>query len=265
MNRRDTFMAVGLAVFLAASSACAFSLSKTEVIFKEGRDTWVKIKRGNKKLRPFDHPCEWSEEEIKQAFSTVRYTRTSSMAKLLKKDEKNFELFTEEEIDKLAGYIVEAFSRADSDGWVDFSISIFRGQLIIGSHYVTDGVMFVKDGKLNIAFRNINQKKAPDEELNTYDPTKGFRAMVELVKMPGQELREENWVVMDARDLPQPVKTVTDDDEKIKDGENGEKQKTVQPEKTVKERLTELQELYDNGLITEEEYNKKRKEILEDL
>jgi hypothetical protein len=61
---------------------------------------------------------------------------------------------------------------------------------------------------------------------------------------------------------PQPVKAKSEPKAQVKPA--AEKKESA-PQKSVKERLTELRDLYDKGLISEDEYNKKRKDILDNL
>ena len=73
---------------------------------------------------------------------------------------------------------------------------------------------------------------------------------------------------MDVNNLPRPRPEKSADDGTAKpvpgetDPGRDEPPSTKAP---VKERLLDLQELYDQGLNTQEEYEKKRKEILDEL
>ena len=101
----------------------------------------------------------------------------------------------------MAAPLSEGLSQLTNEEWVDFSITTFRGKSMIGSFRQTDGVMFFKDGGLNIAVRNVSEKKSPDRELNSYDPTKGYRSLSKLAQIPGTELKDKNWIVFDLKNI----------------------------------------------------------------
>lgn len=292
MKRIMLTMAVAAALALAAGQAAAFSFGKTKYFHKQGQDTWVKITKGNKKLMPFDHPGEFTAEDISKALAAVQYFRPGFFS-VTGKQGKEYQLFSDEEIGILAGHISDAFAEADGEQWVDFSIHNFRGQSFIGSFRQSDGVMFVKDGKLNIALRNIAVKVSMDDRLNTYDPTRGYRSSTKLNEVNGVELVDKNWVAIPVDSiasldtdapveapyfaLPDTTKGGDSNTDKTNEavdktgdaaGETPATDKPAEPEapeKSAKERLLELQELYDAGMISEKEYQEKRQEILEEI
>jgi hypothetical protein len=274
MGRKFGIAVLALAVLIGSDAFGLSWLKKDNVIFKKGRDTWVKLDKGNKKLAPFDHPREFTAREMQAVFASVRFFKPGVFS-FGGKQGKEFDLFTAEEAAILAEHLTEAFARAGPDQWVDFSLNVFRGQTFIGNYRLSDGVMFVKDGKLNLAFRNISLKINPDDQPNAFDPTKGYRAFNKLVAGEGQELVDENWLEMDVKNLPmttaiKPAPAPAATGVPAPSETTAPAPAAAQPEATpakasVKERLLELQELYDEGLITQEEYQQKRKEILEDL
>jgi len=269
-------MAFSAAAFLNSQAAHSFSFTRTKVIFSKGPDTWVKITRSKKKVRPLDHPHKFDQQQMESLLNALQYFQPGFFSVTGNKG-KVYDLFTEEETGLIAAPLVEAFETADTEQWVDFSVTTFRGQLLIGSFRQTDGVMFVKNGKLNIIIRNIAEKKNPSEELASYDPTTGYRGMSHLVKIPASELKDDNWLIIDLKSFYEALEQKpAPRDEKQKDDEAADKagpqesgrpkkQESAKEEPSVKQRLKLLQELYDEGLITEQEYNKKRKEVLEEL
>jgi hypothetical protein len=266
MKKTVFAMAFVASAFLASQAAYSFSLTKTKVIFSKGPDTWVKITRARKKMRPLDHPHKFTDQQMKSLLDSLMYFQPGFFSVTGKRG-KVFDLLTEEEMEIMAAPLVEAFEKADSEQWVDFSVNTFRGQMLIGSFRQTDGVMFVKDGKLNIVIRNIAEKKSPTEELATYDPTIGYRGMSHLEKMPSAELKEDNWLVIDLESFYEADKEerAAQEEKKAEEEEPAREGPEKKQDFSVKERLRMLQELYDEGLITEQEYNMKRKEVLEEL
>ena len=126
--------------------------------------------------------------------------------------------------------------------------------------------MFVRDGKLNIAFRNISLKISPDEQPNAFDPTRGYRAFNKLMAAPGYELVKDNWAAMDVGNLPVKASARPGPVAAPGPDSTAPAQPAVPtPRAPVKERLLQLQELYDEGLITQDEYETKRKAILDEF
>ncbi len=245
-------------------SACSWSLLKKDnVVFQEGQHTWVKIEEANDDLEPFNHPVDLSAEDIERALSSITYFKPGFFS-ITGKEGDEYDLFTDKEIDMIAAPIAEAFSRAGSTEWIDFSVYNFRGQAFLGNFIITDGVMFIKDGEFNVAFRNMAVKAAPDSrELNTLDPTKSYREFRKVVPHNDQDKIEDNWLALNLDSMKAQEKEATPPEAEA-EAEASDKGPPAE-ERPAKERLKYLQELYDEGLITEEEYKKKRKEILEDL
>jgi hypothetical protein len=263
------------------SEAGAFSFGKTKYIYKKGSGTWVKVCPGARKQGPFDHPREVSEAEMRKALGSLMYFRPGFFSITGQKG-KEYRLFTTEEIDTLSGHLAQALATADSSQWVDFSINTFRGQSLVGSFRQSDGVMFIKDGKLHVALRNISAKTGIDEgNLNSFDPTRGYRSTTRLQALPGQEQVADNWVVMDLNNLPSPPVNASVEEPSLDLNISRPREDAPEPApaatepspapaapgpaKSATERLRELQNLYDQGLITEQEYQEKRKKILEEL
>ena len=242
---------------LIATGAAAALFSQPKVIFRKGPDTWVKIAKGNPKLAPFDHPHEVTPEELARVLRTVSYFQPSSYALGGKKGEVQ-PLFQESDLAILAEPLRKAFAQAGTDEWVDFSLTVFRGPQFFGSFRLTDGVMFWKEGRLQVAFRNLNVKTEPGQTQNSYDPTRGYRALNHLTAAEGQTLKAENWTAIDLAAMPAPVPVAAP-------GAPAPAPPAAAPQKSAADRLRELDQLKKDGLITEEEYQRKRQQILDEL
>ncbi len=271
-----------------------FSLfEKTKWVWHKGEYDYVRLAKPDKGIENLQHPAELSPELVEQIIAAIRYTRPFVNLGGLSKG-KDYELLTAEEAGSIAPYISQAFAQANSSQWVDFSLEVHRGVLFIfGSDQLTDGVAFMKDGKLNIAFRNISEKISAEGTPNIVSPLKSSAGTAKLVPGKGLELAKnkkgktvDNWLVIDLKAFSapaaeakpaevkaEPAKPETKPAE-VKPQEKSPEKSAAQPApppaepksgKSVKQRLTELRELYDQGLITEDDYNKKREDILKDL
>ncbi len=272
-----------------------FSLFKKDenLILLKGNHTWVKLRKADKDLGQLDHPITFSEEQLESALASIHYFRPSAFS--LKKDKgKEFELLAPDDRNFLAPHLSKAFERATADKWVDFSLEYFRGQGFIGVYRVTGGVMFVKDGELNIVFRELATGIAPDETIKELNPIRNYSSYVRLVPGEGQRLAvtegrrkqisHDNWIIMPVAKLaPGQALSVP---EGISPEEPPGTAKPAEPspgappavspapappagqqavQKSARDRMLELRELYDSGLITEDEYQGKRKEILGEI
>jgi len=289
MNRKSI-----LILALLVTLSLGFSLfEKTKWIWHQGEYSYVRLAKPDKGVENLEHPAEISPEQLQQILTAIRYQRAwLNLGNLVKP--KDYDLFTAEEAEGIAPYLAQGLKEANSSQWVDFSLEVHRGQLIIfGSDQVTDGVAFVKEGKLNLAFRNISEKLGQETTPNIVSPLKAFPGSARLVPGKGQELSKNkkgrqtaNWLIID---LKAPAKSEEVKPSVMEEEKKAEPEKVAQPpelekpqpapekpataaepsqpksQKSIKERLTELRELYDQGLITEDDYNKRREEILKEL
>lgn len=271
-----------IALIILGALSFSFSIfEKTKWVWHKNEYNYVKLAKPDKEIGKLEHPADISPEQILKVLTSIKYQRALINLGALGKP-KEYDLFTKEEAEIITPYISQAFKEANSSQWVDFSIEVHRGPgLIFGSDQLTDGVLFIKNGKLNIAFRNISMKLGVDDTPNIVSPIKAYPGSAKLIPKENQELAKNkkgknvyNWLIIDLnpqKDQTQELKKT--ESEKTIETQKPESQSTQapseqtqpKPQKSIKERLTELRELYDQGLISEEEYNKKREEILKEL
>ena len=278
--KRVKIMAVALLVPLCMS---AVIFQKSKYIWHKNEENYVKLGKANKDLGKLNHPADISPEAMTKILLSIRYDRNwmNIPGDLGKKAAKQYDVFTADEAAQLGGYLSKALKEADSSSWVDFSLEGMRNKLaIFGTQRVTDGLVFVKDHKLNFAFRDLGEVSGSETfTAATTDPFKYYPGSSGLSAQPGQELAKnpkgkllKNWIIIDLPRAPETSapQAETSTQPQIQtattvEGKPVEKPKPPAEEKSPKQRLIDLRELYDKGLITEEEYNKKRKEILDQL
>jgi len=213
----------------------------------------------------FDHPFEISVGQMEGLLRDV-YRQEYDIFKWQEADS----VFTENELKKLSPILVEAFQKATVDQWVHFAVMGQRPGLILKHFIFTDGICYVKEGRFNIVFSNIAIRWGDErEEIYTGDPRELFRfPFVRLVPNPekgidlppiiqGNEwLNKEhgNWLMIDVKSANN--RFLLAEESKASEGKS---------QKTPASRLQMLKELIDKELISKEEYEKKRKEILEQL
>ncbi|MDO8140580.1 MAG: SHOCT domain-containing protein, partial [Candidatus Brocadiales bacterium] len=209
----------------------------------------------------------------------------------------NLRVFQDDEIKKLVPLIVQAFSVATPAQVVAVSSYSERMLLTDQQNYC---ILFISDHSLNIAFSRIHMfqtyndtmsEKKRNTVLKENPATINHSRFWKLVPSSGQrwEPDHENWLVIDLSDemYQQPVaQRVGTVDERIKMGtseldtrlkrleerlSNTGAPKELKPasparevgsESKIKNKLTVLRELVNDGIISEEDYDYKKAKML---
>ncbi len=186
-------------------------------------------------------------------------------------------------------HIQGAFARAGRHQTVDFSFVHTESSLkIFRRTYLTDGIMFRKGGRLNIAFRNLAFEEIGGEEERHYEPNRAdplespMRTSWTLVAGDGQSLVERpgsgilgsgtytNWIRLDLswpwgiEDEAIIEKTMpgrADDLEPSPDGGFTLPDPAAPGRAEIEERLRFLEELRRDGMIAERTYIQKKREL----
>ncbi len=249
------------------------------------------VKKDGRRIQ-FNHPYEMVGNVITNALSYIYYEERG----LLKK-KGNLRVFQDDEIKKLVPLIVQAFSVATPTQVVAVSSYSERMLLTDQQNYC---ILFVSEHSLNIAFSRIHMfqtyndsmsEKKRNTMLKENPATINHSRFWKLVPSAGQRLEpdHENWLVIDLSEemYQQPVaQRVGTVDEKIKTGtseldtrlkrleerlSNTGVSKELEPtspareihsESKIKNKLTVLRELVDDGVISEEDYNYKKAKML---
>ena len=261
---------------LIAMVGCSKAGIKEMDIYKAGQDqvalVWETDKAGVVVPKNFSHPHTFTRGEIEALLSEVTYQEYSFFK--WRHDKK---VFIESERQKLSAGLVEAFGKADSNHWVRFAVTAKKRDFLLPTRRLTDGYMWVKDGKFVVVLGNLNYEIAEEEDPYYGDPRNRFSlGSLRLTTKDGitapkvdaadPMLKREhgNWVELDINMLLMRGESIeeTPEAEKpaVKEPETPEKDN-----RTLEERLEELKSLLDKGLISEEDYERKKKELLEQL
>jgi hypothetical protein len=288
---------------LVLSLGCTKAGIQYQDVYKDGRN-FLKIahetdKHGNIVPQGYNHPQVFTEEQLRSILGHLEFQEYSFF-----KWRKPKALFVEKELVKLAPALVDAFATIGPDEWIEFSSSTYKRDYLWPTPRFTDGRMWFENGALQIALANLNRENVEWEERNRsdarrYSSIESFRIVTgPYVAYPavntGDPLRKAahtNWVLIDTTNLlPALASAPTKDEQEEADRQSesvltGHEQSTTesvaQPAgqtappaaaappatdaKSVKERLQALQELLDAGLITKDEYERKKAEILQAL
>jgi hypothetical protein len=272
---------------LLISTGCARSRVEYQEIFSNQRvrvllaEEWEKS--GKVVPKGYDHPWNVDILTLENMLESVHYKRGRAVFGGGKPEEA----FHSRSRHLLLNPIQKAFAQASPDQAVDFSFIEYRSAMkVFRRVYLTDGLMFRKGGKLNIAFRNLGYEElggAEEEEPNREDPTASpIRANWTLIAGDGQALAKgqgsgmlgskpyPNWVELDiswpwgASDeeiIEAAMPGMGEALESIVESELEIPQPTTPSREEVQERMEFLEELRREGSISEDSYREKKREL----
>ncbi len=252
-------------VFLAALAltGCASKIQTIKIQTDDPDHIWLQhfvAPDGTVVAQGYNHPAKLDPAVLKNMLVAVDYEEYSFFAW-----RKVNRVFTDPEIKTLQGALAQALAQATPDQWVHFAITGMKREFlsITPTRHLTDGVCFVKDGKFHLVIGNLNfEMIQSDRELWRRDPRDRFYFdSIRLASDPARGIdipaivdgdkwfkkRRVNWLVFDIAKFQQPETTPAP---------------APVPTADATERLKKLKELLDQGLISPEEYEQKRKEIL---
>lgn len=244
----------------------------------------------------YDHPYNIDLPILEKLLAELKFTEESGWLNIKAENP----VFQSIEIKRLAPVLAKAMASATPDQRIFFT-SFNRGKaLLFETTRKTEGVIFVGPGnKLNIAFGLINFEVEPNDvnemadSLSRIDPLKLQSSGTPLVpdfSYAKQHTLESGkqvpmWIIADLDKLqtilaaaPKPLPRdpgpesslkFTTDAGKIQGKPVAKPPATTQTrddlKKRIKNNLTYLKELFEEGLISEQDYEAKKKEILNNI
>lgn len=227
----------------------------------------------------FDHPLTVNQRE----FGLVLCGLLRWDSHLLKDDEL-VRVFEPSEIAALAPALTAALAAVSPDERIRFVTSDWEGGLLFSNERVTEGVLFVEPGgRFNIAFSEIDEELHPGEYSQSgrsrtgRDPTKitsttrplADRSWFTIRERPGEEGVYPLWGVIDLElARVEAAKEVVEPPEKpVEAPVAAQPEESSGPDKSksaaIKEKLKLLKEMLDEGLISKEDYEQKKAELLD--
>ncbi len=193
-----------LCIFLCS---CAQTRTVKTPIYKD-RDLEVELRRSvgtdsASSGKGYSHPRVFEQSEMKFLLGAIRYQDKGLIGWT---DAKA--VFSAHELYVITPHIVDAFGKASNDDEVVFASNVSKSGMVLSQKRYTDGIMFIRDGKLNCAFANINIRSNVSDgyESDVYegDPRKiSAGGLARLVTKPWQSLHmsdrdaHENWIMID--------------------------------------------------------------------
>lgn len=279
MSQRFLFLFV---LVSAIAAGCATTRTLTRPVLDDGYtvirlEAWLDNSRKPVPLG-FDHPADIGEADMARILESIRIVQPAGfLSRLILKAKSEPEpAFTTAEAIKFSKPLSEAFRTAASDERIVFFLhhqrSAYKGT-------TTSGVAFIKDKRLNIILGRYlmgNQPGSPDipvggkplpasNDQDFYAIPGKFQSLVDDRKAPGgnEVVFSRRWLVIDyASFLNAPPESAAAP-QVAPSPEPGKTEPTpAPPPMTLEEKLKTLSDLKEKGLITEEEYNQKKQELL---
>ena len=255
-------------LFTTMALGCATTNTLSRPILEDGYNTvrleaWLDASRQAFPLG-FEHPAAIRAEELTRLLQSIQVVEPPGLLStlILKAKPTAEPAFTAKEAEFLAKPLAAALGTARPDERVVFFLhhqkSLYKGT-------TSSGVVFVKDKRLHLIlgrYQMGNQPGRPDiptggnpfpesNDQNFYIAPGVFQTLVEESKAPGgrEAVAQQRWVSIDYASLLNPPAQTAEPT-------------PVAPPLTLEEKLKTLNKLKEDGLITEEEYKEKRKELL---
>ena len=225
-------------------------------------------------LTRFNHPLELSEKEWTRLLESVWVQRDPGVIALVSPQEPPIPAFTPDEIAFLNKWLGKAFTRAHPDEWVVFGLARARSADITE---VTTGGWFVEGERLHLMLANYRyavtmssvRKRLWDDPLQSmgdrsYTFAAGDYQSATLVGGgPLGDLRGTSIprLAIDYKGLLKPPSAA----KPVQKSDAPQPAVSLEQERgsDSAQKLRELKQLRDEGVITEEEYRTKKKQLLD--
>lgn len=258
-------------------TGCATTVpgAETHVYQYQSLNRYVRLETREANSPANDHPFDISPDTLQSWLSSLT---ASGNVKLV----GEIEVFAEDELDDVVNHIATALSTARPDQDVVFQSSGSRG--LFGKHSArsfTSGRIFVQDGRLNLILGVLHSSPDPDDYVSDdrLYPIGSRSGRVETgwdIAQGADQLNGErgDWVSFTITpsakvELPASKADTPSSDPAIstdKMPESTDLDSAIdRRSKEIESRLRVLDELKSKNLISEEEYQAKRKVILEGI
>lgn len=232
--------------------------------YTNSRMDFVKLETMRKKemaARAPQHPAVITIDQMKQYLSAILVSEKD----LLKKTPEIVKVFNDKSVDFLSPILVKAFSKAKPDQMVVFSWLTKDPLVVLRNDRIVIGECWVTNNQLHIQFNKLLARLIGDtDKRGNFDTvigrSKGLRIklLASAAVSPIGKNGLEAVIPLDG-----DFSTVGDVDSVAGGGDGKDSKKSAS--RGIKDRLTDLDQLRKDKMITEAEYQNKRKALLESL
>lgn len=300
-KNKDIFLVYSAFLFLVAGFAQATDdAGSPDVIWQKDRNVFVRYAdQGSSAFGANDHPAQLSVEEVRKALTSLKLQQENKN----ESSDEPASLFTDEQVGTLGRHLSEGLAGAKPNQDVVFALDKYVKTLfgLKSRRIFVAGRAFYKDGQLNVLMGDYDRPAEEGFEA-AYDPTHmdivnyNFdhgRRMKDtgafnrsVVSVEGIENKRVegaaryDWLLIDVTAVSEASVTR----EMQRQAEEKAKKRAEITElladedvapagpaagtpasQSIEERLNILNELKEKGLVSDEEYATKRKQILEEL
>jgi len=276
MKRPDRFTSV-LVLFLALSQCGSFlgREVKTRTVWESGEGyirLFHEVGGGNR----YDHPFSFHQGDMTRLLESVYYSKHRFFTW-----SPSTRVFEQDQAEALAPHFQRAFLEAGPQDQVEFYLPLEKAKLlgVSGQTLLTRGRAFIRGHELHLHFDNVNQKvrsyasHAEDQEPL---PPSGWK----LIPQKGQALgtrkpsgaagpENDHWLTVDLAYRPAPEQAApppAPPPASLPPAAGPARAPAGEPAGTnspAREKLRELRDMQEEGLISPEDYERKKQEILE--
>ena len=247
---------------LALTTSCSFTpekkLKTKDFTMMYKAKTAAGYEVAGLKLRP----AQLSEDQVRQQMRSITYEEMNLFGK--KKP-----VFTREETNRFARLIAKGLKHATPNKVVFFEMENREG--------TTAGVVFVSNRKLNWKFTKIQGGVFSTRSFTGWGGTRwrlvpSSKQQFYFVEKALGSVAQENWITVSlpknsggqsrAYQEPEPTRTKRKS-RRAKPAPTRKQEPSRVANPDLEKKLQFLKDLYDKNLVDEEEYNRKRKELLD--
>ncbi len=235
----------GVSMVLCGLAAFAAAPHRTNWEMKEF--TWVKLVPAEAGAAPSQHPAQLDGEVLRRGLKAIRFGEEA--------------LFEGREVDQLVKPLLEAFAVADPGEDLVLLSTGRRGGGFLNPSFGVTARLFVQGGKVQVIVRDTRLDFVDRYRVRGEKPefVYGSRAQAGSAALKGEGLasRRGDWVEFPAVPAAAPAAVLP--------GFQGAPEPRAVPAEGPEARLRALKRLREENLITEDEYQAKRQEILKNL
>ncbi|MDO8527058.1 MAG: SHOCT domain-containing protein [Deltaproteobacteria bacterium] len=264
--------------------------NKTTYIYTDRKFHFVKrveLGKGDLEERQLNQPYSFNDFQMREILAGVKFNREL----FLSKEVEEKEVFNQANLDFLVPYLVQAFKDAKPNEEVVFAFITSKPKFLVRDDRLTIVRSWVEGNTLHLNFRKLMAKVSSNwdkfsDVSQAMNRAQGLRVSLDLGE--GQQYGKNRDEVLlnipDSSALATASATVTPAAQEpavadSKDSKNKVKKTTAAPTETatatpalpspadnnLEERLQQLDNLKKKGLVNKDEYNQKKKEILNQL